>query len=368
MKALFALLAMKRGHGLPARGGKGHRNEKCHPSSHCSGELDTTRNSAMSYPDPFVTVLVCTYNRARDLEEMLESALHQEEVTARDYEVLVVDNNSSDSTPDVVAGLIQRQSEHLRYLFEPRQGKSFALNTGIEHARGEYYAVIDDDLIMPPTYVRDLIDTIRESAGVAAVAGKVLPMYEAEPPSWLTSEHWAPIAMADLGEEPFRVGIQRPVCLMAATLRRADVLAVGGYRTDLGVRGRDVIGGTEDAELMQRLWQAGHQGMYVPHLLLHHKVPSSRLTTRHFRRWHFGHGRARARTWAADVERSRGRLFDLPLHMYRTAITDVLGWLRGTVTRRGDVAFHHLFQLYFFAGFLHERTRRERGGAADHEP
>jgi glycosyltransferase involved in cell wall biosynthesis len=309
----------------------------------------------MSTEAPVVTVLVCTYDRCKDLEEMLCSALRQTGAGESEYEILVVDNNSTDQTRATVERLASNARVPLRYLFEPQQGKSFALNAGVDAARGTYYAVIDDDLIMPDTYVRDLVAAIREFTGVAAVAGKVLPLYEGRPPVWLTKAHWAPIAMADLGERSIRVGSQRPICLMAATLRRAAVLAVGAYRTDLGVRGRKVVGGTEDAELMRRLWSAGLEGLYVPQLVLYHKVDASRLTTAYFRRWHFGHGRSRARERDPGVEKSRARLFDVPVHMYGAAIKDVVGYLGGRLSRRTHHALHHQFQLCFFAGFVRER-------------
>src|SRR5690349_19001915 len=101
-----------------------------------------------------ITVLVCTFNRREDLRELLTSALRQETDGSFTYEILVVDNNSDDGTRELIEGLIAEGHNAVRYLFERRQGKSFALNTGLGAARGAIYLVADDDLVLPPGYLR----------------------------------------------------------------------------------------------------------------------------------------------------------------------------------------------------------------------
>jgi glucosyl-dolichyl phosphate glucuronosyltransferase len=150
-----------------------------------------------------ITLLVCTYNRSGDLRELLETALAQETGGEFTYEVLVVDNNSTDDTRAVVEGFVAAGHANLRYLFEEKQGKSHALNSGLRALRGWAYVITDDDFILPKDWAKGIYEGFRDHPDVAFVSGKVLPRWEREPPAWLTTEHWSALAMADYGEEEF---------------------------------------------------------------------------------------------------------------------------------------------------------------------
>jgi glycosyltransferase involved in cell wall biosynthesis len=306
-----------------------------------------------------MTVLVCTYNRREDLRELLLSALSQETGGAFTYEILVVDNNSSDGTRDLVESLTGEGHDAIRYLFERRQGKSFALNTGLSESRGAVYLIADDDLILPPDYLRRVWDAFRAHPEVSVVAGKVLPIWcGAVPacPAWLTQEHWSALALCDYGAEKLYTGVNEPICLLAGAFRRAHVEAVGGYHLDLGVS-KSRIGGTEDVDLLARLYEAGHKGLYLPDLWLKHKVQADRLTKAYHRRWHTGHGRFYAAMRAPEVEHSSSRLFDVPAHLYRQAMADGASWLSFAARGRSADAFLHETRLRFFAGFFCARTK-----------
>lgn len=302
-----------------------------------------------------LTVLVCTYNRADDLSELLESVLAQPTDGRFEYEVFVVDNNSSDRTRAAVEALIARGSPRLRYQFEGRQGKSFALNTGLASARGEIVAIIDDDQLMPPGYLIEMMAAFRGQPEVAFIGGKVLPIWEEEPPSWLTPQHWGPIGMADYGDEPIKVNEHRAICLLTCAFRIADLRSVGGFRLELGVTGSDAIGGIEDAEIQERLWRSGRPGLYLPALVLRHRAPRRRLTHAHFLRWHRGHGRFRALHREVGAEHSRAWLFDVPGYIYRQALLDLFGWLGNMARGRSERAFDNRARLCFFKGFFQQR-------------
>ena len=303
-----------------------------------------------------VTLLVCTFNRSADLRELLETALAQETDGTFTYEVLVVDNNSTDDTRKAVKDLIARGHQALQYIFEGRQGKSYALNTGLAAARGSIYAIVDDDFILPRDWVQRIWDAFRAHPDASFVSGKVLPLWQAEAPEWMGPDHWSALALADYGDEPFWTDRSNQICLLACSFRRADVEAVGGYRAGLGVS-QDLIGGVEDLEILQRLWKAGRKGIYVPGMSFHHKVPANRATKRYHRRWHTGHGRFYARLRDPDFERSKGRLFDVPVHMFRTAARDALGWVAWKLRGRERESFACEARLCFFAGFLRERRQ-----------
>lgn len=312
----------------------------------------TKSNSSTEGVD--ITLLVCTYNRAADLRELLESALAQETASEVKYEVLVVDNNSTDETRAVVESFINKGHQNLQYIFEAKQGKSHALNTGIAAVRGWGYVITDDDFILPPDWVQNIYEAFRANPDVSFVSGKVLPLWQGEQPSWLTREHWSAIAMADYGQEPFIADDKNQICLLACAFRLADVQAVGGYHDDLGPqKGR--TGATEDLELLLRLWKSGRKGLYVPHINFQHKVTADRLTKEYHRRWHRDHGRSYAVMRTEETEQSSVRLFDVPGHMYRAAVGNALRWLGCMLRGKADKAFLHETELRFFGGFVSKR-------------
>lgn len=304
-----------------------------------------------------ITLLVCTYNRCDDLRELLETAIAQETGGQFTYEILVVDNNSTDGTRQVVEELIAGGHHNLRYLFEGQQGKSHALNSGLKAMRGWAYAIVDDDFLLPRDWVKQIYEGFRTHPEVSFVSGKVLPKWQdGEPPAWLTQKHWSAIAMADYGETEFLTDQNNQLCLLACSFRLADVIAVGGYHWDLGPqKGR--TGATEDLDLLKRLWKSGHTGLYLPHMYFYHKATADRVTKEYHRRWHRDHGRSYAVMRAEELEHASARLFDVPAHMYKQAAADTFGWVKSVLMGKQDEAFLHETQLYFFSGFF--RKRRE---------
>lgn len=307
-----------------------------------------------------VTVLVCTYNRCADLREMLQTALAQETDGTFTFEVLVVDNNSTDGTRDVVHELIADGHPNLRYVFEGTQGKSYALNTGLSAMRGQVYTIADDDFVLPPDWLKKILAAFRAYPDASYVSGKVLPLWEGEVPAWLGREHWSCLALADYGSRELVIDESRQLCLLACSFRVAHVRAAGGYREALGVSEKS-IGGIEDLDILQRLWNAGRHGVYVPDIFFHHKVQQDRLTKPYHRRWHTGHGRFYATMRHAEFEGSGARLYDVPAHLYRGAAAAALQWLAWMLRGNSGKAFEAETRLRFFHGFYRER-RRTYGG------
>src|SRR5215472_10512894 len=103
-----------------------------------------------------VTVIVCTYNRCHVLADTLASVTASQMPDSVTWEVLVVDNKSTDQTREVVEDFSHDSGGRVRYLLEPERGKSYALNAGIANARGEVLAFLDDDVTVEPTWLHNL--------------------------------------------------------------------------------------------------------------------------------------------------------------------------------------------------------------------
>src|SRR5262249_52705605 len=104
-----------------------------------------------------LSVVVCTYNRSTSLRRTLAALEAQEVPPGLAWEIVIVDNNSSDDTRAVVDAFGTACSIPVRYAFEPRQGLSFARNTGVAHAKGEILACTDDDCRPEPTWIRHIV-------------------------------------------------------------------------------------------------------------------------------------------------------------------------------------------------------------------
>ncbi|MDQ3820439.1 MAG: glycosyltransferase [Acidobacteriota bacterium] len=304
-----------------------------------------------------LSVVISTYNRCDMLPAAIESVLRQETDGVR-YELIVVDNNSSDRTREVVESLMARGAGNLRYVFEGRQGLSHARNAGISEARSPLIAFTDDDVRAAPDWVVSIKRAFDSHPEVDFVGGKVLPQWESEPPPWLTRKHWAPLAIVDYGDEPFYVDMEKPLCLVGANLSiRRDLFGrVGLFNPDLQ-RVKDGVGSMEDHEFLLRAWKAGRRGLYVPGIVMHAEVQTERMKKDYHRRWHTGHGHFYAIMRAEDIERGDARLFDVPAHLYRQALKNWACWLAERLRGNEDLALECENEVRFFKGFFRQRHR-----------
>jgi len=299
-----------------------------------------------------VSVCICTYNRCEGLCSALDSVLGQHADGVR-FEVIVVDNNSTDETKQVVESFVRRGHSHLRCVFEGQQGLSHARNAGIAVARSPLVAFTDDDVRVARDWVSTIKRAFEEHPDAAWVGGKVLPSWPSPPPRWLTVKDWGPLALADHGELPFYTSEGCQTCLVGANLAvRRDVLEqYGGFAPHLQ-RVQDSIGSMEDHELQMRLWRANRKGLYVPELVVFSDLAADRLLKKYHRRWHFGHGRFYALASLEEFECSNvGWLFGVSAHVYRRAISDAVRWLGCAIRGNFRGAFRYEKELWFFLGF-----------------
>lgn len=305
-----------------------------------------------------VSVIICTYNRCDILPKAIEGVLSQKCGDIR-YEVIIVDNNSTDKTREVCNSILSQGHKNLRYILETKQGISYARNAGIANARASILAFTDDDVCVTESWVANIKRTFDRHADVDCIGGKVLPEWKGKPPNWLTREHWTPLALLDFGDLPEHIDANDPICLIGANFafRREAFDHVGLFSPALQ-RVRGGIGSMEDHELLLRLWQADRKTMYVPDLVVMAEVQAERLTKQYHSKWHRGHGHFYAIMREEAFERSIARLFDVPAHLYKQAARDVLGWIRHKLSGNEATAFVHETRLCFFAGFFGTRRRQ----------
>ncbi len=246
-----------------------------------------------------VTVIVATHNRAPQLCRTLEALIAQQTPEGLGWEVLVVDNRCSDGTLEVFRTMAMQAPGHLRYVFEPRVGKSRALNTGIAVARGAIIALTDDDVSPAVDWVATAA-AVLDKRGVDGAGGRILPSWEVEPPSWLLGSRQLLdyLAIMDFDQPallPTPPGRQPQVWGANMVFRREALVALGGFDPRLGpVGGRRFC--AEDCDIVRRMIAAGRSVAYDPALTVFHRVPRARLKRAYFRRimWDMGEGQALA--------------------------------------------------------------------------
>ena len=320
------------------------------------------------------TVLIATYNRAALLDETLAWLARMRVSPTLTWDVIVVDNNSSDDTRDVVERHVLRFPVRLRYLFEPAQGRSSALNTGIAQAAGAVLVFTDDDVRVVDGWLdAATAPLLGGDPTIAYSGGPVRPIWGAEPPPWLDltrGDLWGTIAIQDHGAEPFVYEERRRVPLGAnMAARRSLFQQIGGFRADLGRTGGRLVLGQEVPELLLRARSAGLEGMYVPAMEVHHHVPAARLTPAYFRKWWFGKGVSRAALermqpvteLGIDLRRTP-HFLGVPRYMYGAVLRDVIGMVRERVRGRRQASFRHQMMVAYFAGYFRARWREGRAG------
>jgi glycosyltransferase involved in cell wall biosynthesis len=318
-----------------------------------------------------LSVIVATFNRARDLDATIESLSRL--TTPRTWELLIVDNNSTDDTRAVVESWAPRFPVPLRYVFETRQGRSPALNAGVAAARGEILVTTDDDVRVGTDWLDRVVDGLGR-LHCEYVGGRVLPIWPGPRPAWLPNrggKHWAVIALLDYGDHPIELGVRVPLGVNMA-FRRTAFEKAGPFDPDTGRKAGTLLG-QEVREWCIRAHAAGVRGFYVPEISVRHVIPASRLTKRYYRRWFYWRGVSRALLYEragldmeaperTTIDFSRvAHVFGVPRYLYRKALAATRDWIVALLRRDPVASFDHELWLWFFAGIVHRRWRDRRG-------
>jgi glycosyltransferase involved in cell wall biosynthesis len=223
-----------------------------------------------------LTLAICTYNRSDLLPRALDAVLAQ--TYPRDgFEILVVDNASTDATPNVVAGYTRR-APFVRYVREPRPGIAHARNRAATDARGKYLAFLDDDAWAEPNWLDELVKPLTgPDPAPACVVGPVQLVWEGRRPDWFPARHEPLLCQYDMGSRPCLLGRDGYFLTTNSLFHRETLLGLGGFLTNLG-RVRGVPMGGEDNEICQRFVRSGNPVLYQPSALVYHPVPPDRQT------------------------------------------------------------------------------------------
>lgn len=238
-----------------------------------------------------LSIVICSYNRASYISDALDS-LYTQTTGLNAFEVIIVDNNSTDNTAEVFS---QWKSAHpngiFTYITETKQGASFARNTGAAVAKGQWLCFMDDDAVATPNYVENILKHIETKPEAVGFGGRIIPKYIPAEPKWMSyyvsslvgNFDYAPTACAfENGKYPLESNM---------IVKKEVYEAIGGFNTALpGVVGTLRIGG-EGKELFYKILALGHTIYYDPSICVHHVVEVKKLTSEYMYRVASGIGR-----------------------------------------------------------------------------
>ncbi|MEA2563616.1 MAG: hypothetical protein QOH06_5120 [Acidobacteriota bacterium] len=283
-----------------------------------------------------IDLVICTYNNAALLDRTLDAISKQRISSGISWEVLVVDNNCTDQTAEIVERHLE--SLPLRMVSEPRQGLTPARLCGVRNTLAEWIAFVDDDCLLAEDWVEEAARFAAEHPACGAFGGQVVLEWETDPPPYALNRRYA-----YAGKQHGVTAHRRPWLAGAGMVVRREALAdcgwIGRQFLEDRIDKRPVSGG--DMEIGLRI-AARHEVWYNPACKLRHVIPAHRMTRQYLRRITFGLGASRhnamALTWkgsypawlAYSALHSAGlaafeifgrRFVDIPL-----TFSPVLGW------------------------------------------
>ncbi|MDF1582306.1 MAG: glycosyltransferase [Methyloprofundus sp.] len=294
------------------------------------------------------SIIICTYNRAESLKDTLAALHKQQTVNYKDWEIIIVDNNSKDHTRQVVEKA-QHDWPQLRYVFEEKQGLSYARNHGIACATGEVIVFTDDDVLPEPEWLETTLSGMKKY-NADACGGFIAPIWETQPPKWLTERFYGFLAVRTERSDDYPIIEPGQAPFGANMAFKKNVFEkVGLFDTSRGRKGA-VLASGEDGEMFERILKAGLKSMFLGQSRVHHKVESFRVTKGYFRRWRYQSSLNIAVSQGLVGER---RLFNVPLYVFPQLLRAITRMLWGKITQASDEAFNREIVVFHFLGTMH---------------
>lgn len=257
-----------------------------------------------------LTVIICTYNRAKYIGPLLES-IAANDLNKKEYEIVLVDNNCTDNTRAICEEFAAAHKElRFRYVVEEEQGLSAARNKGIKEAKGEVIIYVDDDALVDTHYLRDYAEWFAAHPETMACGGPIEPLYETQEPDWMTPYTKALLtAWMNYGDKVCEYPKGRFPGGGNAAYRKCVFEKVGLFNTALGRKGGNLMG-SEEKDIFDKMHVLGMQVLYLPTPVLHHCIPQTKLEKDYFNRLTLQIGVSeRHRTLAISGRKYLKRLF-----------------------------------------------------------
>ena len=302
------------------------------------------------------TVIICTYNRDKNLPKCIAALEQQEDVNDIKWEVLIVDNNSSDETKKMVMGLAEQSKLTIRYSFEPEQGLNHARNRGMRESKGTYFSYIDDDIIVSKNWLHAMHQALTDN-DADAMGGRIHLDPSIKLPTWISknSGMYGFLGFQDFGEQAMQVdGVRQYPFGGNMAFNRSVIERVGFFNTQLGRKGE----GTKKGELFKgaetdyfhRLASLENAKIfYTPDSIVYHHILPHQLEKKYFLTIHRNAGYQKA---FHDQKNYSRKLFGVPLFFFPQTIRAVFKYVSIVMSQGSDMAFRQRMTVAHFFGTI----------------
>ena len=228
-----------------------------------------------------LSVIICTYNRDEYLKKTLE-ALSVQTLDSQKFEIIIVDNNSSDSTKSIVEDYLKNQS-NAKYILEVKQGLSYARNAGYKEAKSDNLLYLDDDAYLNPEGLENLVDFVNSDEQLTIVGGRAIIKYPDKKPDWITENIVGWLGAYDHGDRTIEVtpkNMQKKIvtspigCCFFVRKRVLD--ETGGFHPELGRVGNKMLAG-EELLISKYVQKNGGKIVYFPKIKVDHAIVPDRI-------------------------------------------------------------------------------------------
>jgi glycosyltransferase involved in cell wall biosynthesis len=265
------------------------------------------------------------------------------------WELIVVDNNSSDGTKTVVEKFQNPLNAKVRYIFESQPGQSYARNAGVREAQGNIIAFTDDDTRVDPLWLLNVKNAF-DQFDCMGLGGKVIPIWPCKTPPWVNVNGpyriMNVIPSFDYGNEP--IEIKTPPFGANMAFKKVAFEKYNLFRTDLGPI-RTIPTPGDDTEFGRRLIRGGERIIYTPNAIVYHPVDKERATKKYFCLWYFRYGRSSIRIGL--IPAIQVNCLWLPALLFRGLLANFLRW---TATFNSHRRFYYKLELFRVIGQITE--------------
>lgn len=316
-----------------------------------------------------ISVIICTYNRGEYLRKVLFDLIRQETVSDVSFEVIIVDNNSMDNTKQVCEEFIVRCPEVFRYVFEERQGKTFALNMGIRESRGNVIAFTDDDVVIDERWVISIKQAFKANPDCMAFGGRVVTIWPDTLPPWIAREGAfrntdGAIVEHDFGGFVKSYPLNRLFPPIGANMffARGIFEKYGGFNEKLN-QGMKKIPMLEDTEFCDRLMKNKENILYIPDSVVYHPVYQNRLTRDYFRKHAFKSGRAQyviseqqrsGKYVILNLRKNSRIILNIPLYLCRDIVVNFFKYVVAICKKKPQEIMYFEKAIIYNTGIIYE--------------
>src|SRR6056297_584423 len=268
---------------------------------------------------PNITFIICTYNRAAYLDDTLRS-LMQQSVKNVVIELLVVNNNSTDHTDEVVDKYRQQTDSNafrISYFVEQEQGLSFARNRGFREASSENVVFVDDDIRADQHFIENWINFFENYPNYNAAGGKILVQFDDHKPKWASHFLLSLFGHHNLGKKIREYPGNKYPFGGNMGFRKSIFQEAGLFDPDLGRKG-DQLTANEEKDLFNRIKSLGEPILYLPNALLYHRIGPERATKDYIRKQAEGMGKSVAKQSRGSFKLKLNHVFK---EIFKTAVS-----------------------------------------------